>query len=311
MEIGVVFPQTELGGDRGAVRAYGQAVADLGFAHLAAYDHVLGADTAVHGDIGGPYDVHDTFHEPLMLFAYLAGFTELRFATTILIGPQRQTALLAKQAAELDIVSGGTFRLGLGIGWNRVEYEALGHPFAERGAFLEEQVGVLRQLWTQESVTVDGRFHHITAAGLAPLPIQRPIPIWIGAFAPAALRRVGRIADGWFPQARPGRGPRRGPRDGGGGRTRSGARPFRHLLRGTGGLRRRGPGARGRARRALARRRGQPRFGQHHAGRAGGSRWTHRGPHQRRRSALLTLRAERRTRRGAPPCARGFERMAR
>lgn len=206
MEIGVVFPQTELGGDRGAVRAYGQAVADLGYAHLAAYDHVLGADTAVHGDIGGPYDVHDTFHEPLMLFAYLAGFTELRFATSILIGPQRQTALLAKQAAELDILCGGAFRLGLGIGWNRVEYEALGHSFADRGAFLEEQVGVLRQLWTQESVTVDTRFHHISAAGLAPLPVQRPIPIWVGAFAPAALRRVGRIADGWFPQARPGGG---------------------------------------------------------------------------------------------------------
>jgi probable F420-dependent oxidoreductase len=206
MEIGVVFPQTELGGDRGAVRAYGQGVADLGYAHVAAYDHVLGADTAVHGDIGGPYDVHDTFHEPLMLFAYLAGFTQLRFTTSILIGPQRQTALLAKQAAELDIVSGGTFRLGLGIGWNRVEYEALGYSFADRGAFLEEQVGVLRQLWTQESVTVDGRFHHITAAGLAPLPIQRPIPIWLGAFAPAALRRVGRIADGWFPMARPGGG---------------------------------------------------------------------------------------------------------
>jgi len=206
MEIGVVFPQTELGGDRGAVRAYGQAVADLGYEHVAAYDHVLGADTAVHGDIGGPYDVHDTFHEPLMLFSYLAGFTELRFVTSILIGPQRQTALLAKQAAELDIVSGGTFRLGLGIGWNRVEYEALGHSFADRGAFLEEQVGLLRQLWTQESVTVDSRFHHISAAGLAPLPVQRPIPIWLGAFAPAALRRVGRIADGWFPMARPGGG---------------------------------------------------------------------------------------------------------
>jgi len=200
MEIGVVFPQTELGGDRGAVRAYGQAVADLGYAHVAAYDHVLGADTAVHGDIGGPYDVHDTFHEPLTLFSYFAGFTELRFVTSILIGPQRQTALLAKQAAELDILCGGTFRLGLGIGWNRVEYEALGHSFADRGAFLE------RQLWTQQSVTVDGRFHHITAAGLAPLPVQRPIPIWIGAFAPAALRRVGRIADGWFPMARPGNG---------------------------------------------------------------------------------------------------------
>src|ERR1700722_11926081 len=206
MEIGVVFPQTELGGDRGAVRAYGQAVADLGYAHVAAYDHVLGADTTVHGDIGGPYDVHDTFHEPLTLFSYLAGYTELRFVTSILIGPQRQTALLAKQAAELDILSGGGLRLELGIGWNRVEYEALGYSFADRGAFLEEQVGVLRQLWTQESVTVDTRFHHITAAGLAPLPVQRPIPIWVGAFAPAALRRVGRIADGWFPQVRPGGG---------------------------------------------------------------------------------------------------------
>jgi probable F420-dependent oxidoreductase len=199
MEIGVVFPQTELGGDRGAVRAYGQAASDLGYAHLAAYDHVLGADTTVHGDIGGPYDIHDTFHEPLMLFAYLAGFTTLRFATSILIGPQRQSALLAKQAAELDLLCAGAFRLGLGLGWNRVEYEALGYSFSERGAFLEEQVGVLRRLWTEESVTIHSRFHHITAAGLAPLPLQRPIPIWLGAAAPAALRRVGRIADGWFP----------------------------------------------------------------------------------------------------------------
>jgi probable F420-dependent oxidoreductase len=206
MEIGVVFPQTEIGGDPGAVRAYGQAVSDLGYTHLLAYDHVLGADIAVHGDLGGPYTIHDTFREPLVMFAYLAGFTSLAFATSILIGPQRQTALLAKQVAELDLLCGGRFRLGLGIGWNRVEYEALGHSFTERGAFLEEQVGVLRQLWTQESVTIDGRFHHITAAGLAPLPVQRPVPVWIGAFAPAALRRVGRIADGWFPAARPGAG---------------------------------------------------------------------------------------------------------
>jgi probable F420-dependent oxidoreductase len=193
MQIGVVFPQTELGGDRGAVRAYGEAASDLGYAHLAAFDHVLGADTAVHGDIGGPYDIHTTFHEPLLLFAYLAGFTTLRFVTSILIGPQRQTALLAKQAAELDLLCRGELRLGLGIGWNRVEYEALGMSFSQRGAFLEEQVGILRQLWTQESVTVDSRF-------------QRPIPIWVGAAAPAALRRVGRIADGWFPMVRPGGG---------------------------------------------------------------------------------------------------------
>ncbi len=206
MDIGVVFPQTELGGDRAVLREYGQAASDLGYTHLAAYDHVLGADTAVHADLGGPYGITDTFHEPLVMFAYLSGFTNLGFATSILIGPQRQTALLAKQAAEVDIVCDGRLRLGLGIGWNKVEYEALGMSFGDRAAILEEQVGVLRQLWTQESVTVDGRFHRITAAGLAPPPVQRPIPIWIGAWAPGALRRVGRIADGWFPQVRPGGG---------------------------------------------------------------------------------------------------------
>jgi len=206
MDIGVIFPQTEVGGDRGAVRALGQAVSDLGYTHLAAYDHVLGADTTVHGDLGGPYTINDTFREPLTMFAFLAGCTDLAFATSILIGPQRQTALLAKQAAEVDLLCGGRFRLGLGIGWNKVEYDALGVPFEKRGAILEEQIAVLRALWTQKSVTVHGRFHDIESAGLAPLPVQRPIPIWVGAYAPAALRRVGRVADGWFPQARPGGG---------------------------------------------------------------------------------------------------------
>jgi probable F420-dependent oxidoreductase len=188
------------------VRAIGEAVADLGYSHLAAYDHVLGGDTAVLGDLGGPYTIDDTFREPLTMFAYLAGCTKLAFATSILIGPQRQTALLAKQAAEVDLLSGGRFRLGLGIGWNALEYDALGMPFGQRAAILEEQVAVLRALWTERSVTVDGRYHHIRASGLAPPPIQRPIPIWIGAHAPAALRRVGRVADGWFPQVRPGGG---------------------------------------------------------------------------------------------------------
>ncbi len=206
MDIGVIFPQTEVGGDRGAVRALGQAASDLGYTHLAAYDHVLGADTTVHGDLGGPYTIDDTFREPLTMFAYLAGCTDLAFATSILIGPQRQTALLAKQSAEVDLLCGGRFRLGLGIGWNKVEYDALGVPFEKRGAILEEQIAVLRALWTERSVTVHGRFHDIESAGLAPLPVQRPIPIWIGAYAPAALRRVGRVADGWFPQARPGGG---------------------------------------------------------------------------------------------------------
>jgi len=204
MDIGVIFPQAEAGGDRGAVRAIGQAVADLGFTHLAAYDHVLGGDTGVLGDLGGPYTIDTTFREPLLMFSYLAAVTDLAFATSILIGPQRQTALLAKQAAELDLLCGGRFRLGLGIGWNKLEYDALGVPFEERASILEEQVAVLRALWTEWSVTFDGRYHHIRASGIAPPPVQRPIPIWIGGHAPAALRRVGRIADGWFPMVRPG-----------------------------------------------------------------------------------------------------------
>jgi probable F420-dependent oxidoreductase len=203
MDIGVIFPQTEVGYDPGAVRAIGQAASDLGYSHLAAYDHVLGGDTAVLGNLGGPYTIDSPFREPLMMFSFLAGFTKLAFATSILIGPQRQTALLAKQAAEIDLLSGGRFRLGLGIGWNKLEYDALGMPFEKRGALLEEQVAVLRALWTEKSVTFDGEFHHINHSGLAPQPVQRPIPIWIGGFAPAALRRVGRIADGWFPMARP------------------------------------------------------------------------------------------------------------
>ena len=206
VDIGVIFPQTEIGGDRGAVRAIGQAVDELGYRHLAAYDHVLGGDTAVLGDLGGPYTIDDPFREPLTMFAFLAGCTGLAFATSILIGPQRQTALLAKQAAEVDLLCGGRLRLGLGIGWNRVEYESLGMSFEDRAAILEEQVSVLRRLWTERSVTFDGRFHTLRAVGLAPLPVQRPIPIWIGGYAPAALRRVGRIADGWFPMARPGGG---------------------------------------------------------------------------------------------------------
>jgi probable F420-dependent oxidoreductase len=206
MHIGVIFPQTEIGGDRGAVRAYGQAASDLGYAHLAAYDHVLGGDTAVLGDLGGPYTIDDTFREPLTMFAYLAACTDLAFATSILIGPQRQTALLAKQAAEVDLLCGGKFRLGLGIGWNKLEYDALGVPFEARAAILEEQVAVLRALWTTPSVTTEGRFHRIRAAGIAPLPVQRPIPIWIGGHSPAALRRIGRVADGWFPMVRPGGG---------------------------------------------------------------------------------------------------------
>lgn len=207
MRIGVVFPQTELGGDAGAVRAYGQRVEELGFTHILAYDHVLGADPHAHPGWAGPYDVHTTFHEPLVMFGYLAAVTTtVELVTGVIILPQRQTALVAKQAAEVDVLSAGRLRLGVGIGWNAVEYEALGEDFGNRGKRSEEQIAVLRQLWTEPSVTLDGRYHHITGAGLAPLPVQRPIPVWIGSASDAGYRRAGRVADGWFPMMSPGPG---------------------------------------------------------------------------------------------------------
>jgi probable F420-dependent oxidoreductase len=204
MRIGVVFPQTEIGPDAGAVRAYAQRVEELGFRHVLAYDHVLGADPAVHRGWQGPYDLATTFHEPLVLFGYLAGITSLELVTGIIILPQRQTVLAAKQAAEVDLLSGGRFRLGIGLGWNAVEYEALGEDFSSRGRRVEEQVDLLRRLWTEPSVTYHGRYHRVTGAGLAPLPLQRPIPVWFGAQSDRAYRRAGRLADGWFPQVPPG-----------------------------------------------------------------------------------------------------------
>ena len=204
MRVGVVFPQSELGGDVGAVRAYGQAVADLGYHHVLAYDHVLGADPAVHAPWSGPYDITTTFHEPLVMFGYLAALTDLELVTGVIILPQRQTALAAKQAAEVDLLTGGRFRFGVGVGWNPVEYEALGQRFDRRGRRLDEQIGLLRTLWTTPSVSFEGTFDVVTGAGLAPLPVQRPIPIWVGGSSEPAYRRIGRLADGWFPQIRPG-----------------------------------------------------------------------------------------------------------
>jgi probable F420-dependent oxidoreductase len=204
MKIGVVFPQTELGGDPGAVRAYAAGVTELGFGHLLAYDHVLGADPAVHSGWDGPYDVHTTFHEPLVLYGYLAALTPLELVTGIIILPQRQTALVAKQAAEVDLLTGGKFRLGVGLGWNAVEYEALGQDFGSRGKRITEQVSLLRRLWTEESVTFSGEYERVTGAGLAPMPVQRPIPVWFGGQSEPAYRRIGALADGWFPQVKPG-----------------------------------------------------------------------------------------------------------
>ena len=204
MRIGAVLPQTEIGGDVGAVRAYGLRIEELGYRHVLAYDHVVGADPAVHQGWSGPYDVTTTFHEPLVLFGYLAGITTLELVTGIIILPQRQTVLVAKQAAEVDLLTGGRFRLGIGLGWNAVEYEALGQDFSTRGRRSEEQVELLRRLWSQPSVTYHGSYHTVTGAGLAPLPVQRPIPVWFGGQSEPAYRRIGRLADGWFPQVQPG-----------------------------------------------------------------------------------------------------------
>ena len=205
MRVGVTFPQTELGGDPGAVRAYGERVEELGFSHILVYDHVVGADPAVHEGWNGPYDVHTTFHEPFVMFGYLAGVTRaLELVTGVIILPQRQATLVAKQAAEVDLLSDGRFRLGIGVGWNAVEYEALGEDFGNRGKRSAEQIELLRRLWTEQSVTFAGDFHTVTGAGIAPLPVQRPIPVWVGAASPPGYKRAGRLADGWFPMMTPG-----------------------------------------------------------------------------------------------------------
>ena len=204
MKLGAVFPQLEIGADPGAVREYVLAVEEIGFDHLGIFDHVLGADTSHYQDWRGPYSSESMFHEPMVLFGYLSAITtKLELTTEIIILPQRQTALRAKQAAEVDVLSGGRLRLGIGIGWNWVEYEALGQDFHTRGRRSEEQVRLLRELWTQEVVTFDGRWDKVTAAGINPLPVQRPIPIWFGGGDERVLKRIARLGDGWFPQGRP------------------------------------------------------------------------------------------------------------
>ncbi len=199
MNIGLVFPQTEFGNDPAAIRDYAQTAEALGFTHIVAYDHVLGANPERPGGWTGRYTYQDPFHEPFVLFGYMAGLTQrIGFCPGVIILPQRQTALVAKQAAEVDVLSGGRLRLGVGLGWNAVEYEVLGENFHNRGRRIEEQVEVLRLLWTQPLVTFSGRWHTITDAGLNPLPVQRPIPVWFGASAEAAMRRTARLGDGWL-----------------------------------------------------------------------------------------------------------------
>jgi probable F420-dependent oxidoreductase len=199
MEFGAVFPTCEIGNDPSAVRDFAQAAEELGYAHLITYDHVLGA---VHAErepaLMGPYTERDPFHEPMVLFGYLAALTQrIRLATGVMILPQRQTALVAKQAAELAFLSGGRFVLGVGTGWNWVEYESLNESYANRGARLDEQVELLRRLWREPVVDFDGKHHRVDRAGILPLPAA-DIPIWFGGFSKPAIRRAARVGDGFL-----------------------------------------------------------------------------------------------------------------
>ncbi|WP_089942183.1 LLM class F420-dependent oxidoreductase [Candidatus Entotheonella palauensis] len=204
MQLGAIFPQTEIGSDPVAVRDFVQAAEDLGYAHLIVFDHVLGVDTSHYTDWQGPYTKDDMFHEPMVLFGYLAAMTQnLELVTAVIILGQRNTALVAKQAAQVDVLSQGRLRLGIGTGWNPVEYEALNENFHDRGKRSEEQIEVMRALWTQDVVNYEGRWHTIRHAGINPLPVQRPIPLWLGGRVEAVVERVGRVADGWFPQFAP------------------------------------------------------------------------------------------------------------
>ena len=200
MQTGLVYPQIEYPTDPAAVRDYAQTAEALGFTHVLAYDHVLGANPDRPGGWTGPYTYRDPFMEPFVLFTFMAAVTtRLGFIPGILILPQRETALVAKQAATLDVLCGGRLRLGVGTGWNEVEYVALAQEFSTRGKRQEEQLEVLRLLWTQELVTFKGRWHDIPDAGINPLPIQRPIPLWFGGHADVVLRRAARLGDGWLP----------------------------------------------------------------------------------------------------------------
>ncbi len=203
-KLGAIFPQTEIGVDTGAIRDFAQASESLEFDFLLAFDHVLGANQATHTDLTGPYRHTDAFHEPFVLFGYLAAITNsIELATGIIILPQRQTALVAKQAAAVDVLSEGRLRLGIGVGWNHVEFEALGENWRNRGIRSEEQIDVMRRLWTNELVTYEGRWHKITDAGILPLPVQRPIPVWLGGSSDRTVRRIVSISDGWILTGRP------------------------------------------------------------------------------------------------------------
>ncbi len=214
MKIGVVFPHDTIEPEFGAIKAYAVAVEEMGFSHILSYDHVIGAARTNRPDWGRKYDVDSKFHEAIALLSFIAGITStIGLATGVMILPQRQTVMVAKQAATLDLLSNGRLRLGVGTGWNEVEYESLGVKFKDRGRIFDEQIDVLRALWSLKSVTFDTPFHKITDAGLCPMPVQKPIPLWLGgggvhpitgwSNVEKVVRRIARKADGWMPTFAP------------------------------------------------------------------------------------------------------------
>mgnify|MGYP006247433995 FL=1 len=206
MQYGAFFPTRDMPGDRVQIRDWAQAAEELGFDYIEVSDHVLGADREKIPGFEGPYDVDDSFHETFTTIAYMAAVTEkVGFASGVLILPQRQTALVAKQAAQVDVLCGGRLRLGVGVGWNPVEYEALGEEWSKRGRKQEEQVQLMKRYWTERTVTFDGEFDRVAHAGIKPMPIQQPIPIWFGGGVDAVLKRAAKHGDGWIPLGNPGR----------------------------------------------------------------------------------------------------------
>lgn len=203
MEIGAVIPHHEIGNDPGAIRAYAQGAEELGVTHLLIYDHVVGVDRDRPGGFEGPYDSNTAFHEPMVLFGFLAACTtSVDLVTAILILPQRQTVLVAKQAAELAILSGNRFVLGVGVGWNTVEYDALNEEFGNRGKRQEEQVELMRRLWSEDVFSFDGEYHHLEHASILPRPTET-VPVLFGGSAPALLDRCARLGAGWIPLGSP------------------------------------------------------------------------------------------------------------
>ncbi len=204
MRIGAAIPQREIASDPAALAGFVRGAEELGYSHVLVFDHVVGAARTTRPDWDGRYDLSDPFHEPFTLLSWIAAQTHaLELVTGVLVLPQRQTVLVGKQAAELDRLSGGRLRLGVGVGWNAVEYEALGIPFSSRGRRIEEQIHLLRRLWTEPHVTFEGRWDRIDSAGLNPGSVQRPIPIWIGGAADAVVERAASLADGWMPMLAP------------------------------------------------------------------------------------------------------------